>query len=54
MLVSGGDSRVQRVTAGLDYFLILDVLSLPRRYARPESGLTILARIESCYGPVSS
>jgi hypothetical protein len=42
------------VTTGLDYFLILDALSLPRRYARPESRMTILARIESCYSPVPS
>jgi hypothetical protein len=45
---------MQRVTAGLDCFLTVDDLSLPRRHALPESGLTILARIESCYGPVPS
>ena len=41
---------MQRLTTGLDYFLILDALSLPRRYAIPESRMTILARIESRYG----
>jgi len=45
---------MQRLTTGLDYFLILDALSLPRRYAIPESRMTILARIESCYSPVPS
>jgi hypothetical protein len=54
---------MQRVTTGLDYFLILDTLSLSRRYAplerlrfntepqavvAPESRTPIRARIESC------
>ena len=49
-LLRGGTPRVPRVTASLDYFLILDALSLPPGYARPESRLPIVARIESRYG----
>ena len=45
---------MQRVTTGLDYVLILDDFGLPRRYARPESRMTILARIESRYSPAPS
>jgi hypothetical protein len=39
---------MRRVTTGLDYFLIFDGLRLPRGYARAESRMTTLARIESC------
>jgi len=63
------DCKLERLTAGADHCLILAALSLLHRYAppepsrfdtelqadvAPESRMTILARIESCYSPVPS